>query len=232
MTFYAVTEPYFVINRGAISRPLGMYLGQKFSELELAKGEEVTVFPNKEAAKSFAQTVENPERTAGILEIKILDVALQKEVAEKMTERGIKVNLDPSKILLVNGECPRLEPMCEYGLSQPHENLLEKLHSSKPISQRVADYFKYYYKESGIIYKLFGIDHKENARDIEAKMNENPGWSDEEVAVFLKTELDKLLRESPDNAKKAFYKTLAYALGEILENNSQELRSEMGFSRR
>lgn len=85
MVFYAITASIFSIDRGLFLRPLSMYLGSKFSELESAKGAEVTVFPNKEAAKSYAQKEQEKDQkhAVGILKIKILDMALQDDLAKK-----------------------------------------------------------------------------------------------------------------------------------------------------
>jgi hypothetical protein len=215
-TIYAVTNPIFQINRGFICAPKPMYLGSTFTQLASDPEQRVTLFRSLEDAKSYAQSVKNNEFAVGILVLGLLDP----ELANNMVD-NTQITLDPEKILLYAGYCPRLDNECRYGIADQDKTLADKLKSDKPLNERIADYFKCYYQECGFLYKAFGIDHVEVAASIVEKMSQT--LPAQEIVSYLKDKLKALLAESRTNVAKSFYKTLAYALAEIQDQPSHQV---------
>lgn len=225
MRFYAVTSPVFAINRSFLSRPLPTYLGSKFTELASADVE-VTIFSDLKAAEEFAKTIKSDERAVGILTIGILDAALLNKLPAEGAKESAKIFLDPLKVLLLEGECPRLDSGCLYSVGVPTDELAAQLSSEKPLSQRVMDYFKYYYEKCGVVYKMVGLDHEQVARSIVDTMSKNPKFSDKEIVDYLQKILHQVVSESLSNVNKAFYKTLAYAIFKM--NDADKLMLKNG----
>lgn len=215
-TIYAVTNPIFQINRGFISVPTPIYIGNTFTRLASDLEQRVTLFRSEEAAKLYAQSIKNQDFAVGILVLGLLDF----DLANSMVD-NTQMTLDPQKVLLYAGYCHRLDNDCRYGIADQDKTLADKLKSDKPLNERIADYFKCYYQECGFIYKAFGIDHGEVAASIVEKMSQ--ALTAQEIVSYLTDKLKALLAESRTNVAKSFYKTLAYALAEIQDQPSYQV---------
>ena len=111
MNFYAVTEPLFAIKRSAISRPLPMYLGSKFSDLVTEKNVNVTVFPSEWEAKDYAKKIKNDERAVGVID----DTELYKIWFKLNTVASLPIFLsDKTLRISVFHDCKETTPLAKF----------------------------------------------------------------------------------------------------------------------